>query len=384
MNRMPGQLKLLFLVPIIMLIMIGCQNNGGTDQVAEDPTGTPETNTEPSPTATTMATAEPDEPAEPTSTPAATATSTPTEMPPTATATATSSPTPTATEAPTETPTAIPTNTPVPIAQPNWLSYVNLFRDMAGLPFLLDEEAITKGSELHSRYMVLNDAPIAHSESKDNPWYDEAGDQAARNGNIFATSQIQADYLWSVNFWVSAPFHLIGLLDPRLELVGYGDHNEEVGSINMAAVMDIRTAPPEPDGLVEYPIFFPGDGSETWIVRHSLFEWPDPFGSCPGYARPSGAPIVLLLGDGSITPNVTRHRLAKGDQFLESCLYDETSYRNSDPYAQQTGQTILDLNDAIVIIPRDPLPINETYSVEVTVNGQTYNWQFNTRQGPPE
>lgn len=253
---------------------------------------------------------------------------------------------------------------------------------MANLPPLSDREAYTLGSRLHSRYMVVNDAPIAHSQDRGNPLYDEAGDQAGKNGNIFATSQLEADYVWGVNFWVSAPFHLIGMLDPSLQEVGYGDHSEEIGNINMAAVLDIRSDPQQSNSGEDYPIFFPADGSETWVVRHSLFEWPDPIGSCPGLSRPAGAPIVLLLGDDERTPQVTSHRLAKGDQPLDSCLFDETSYRNSNDYAQQTGRTILDLNDAIVIMPKDPLPINEEYSVQVVVDGETYTWRFTTRRGP--
>ena len=253
---------------------------------------------------------------------------------------------------------------------------------MANLPPLSDRQAYTLGSSLHSRYMVVNDAPIAHSEDRNNPLYDEAGNQAAKNGNIFATSQLEADYVWSVNFWASAPFHLIGILDPRLQEVGYGDYKEDTGNIDMASVLDIRSDPRRTRDDVSYPIFFPADGSETWVVRHSLFEWPDPIGSCPGLSRPAGAPIVLLLGDGSGVPRVDSYRLAKGDQPLDSCLFDETSYRNSNEYAQKTGRTILDLNDAIVIIPKNPLPINEQYTVQVVVDGETYNWRFTTRRGP--
>lgn len=253
---------------------------------------------------------------------------------------------------------------------------------MAKLSPLSDRQAYTLGSQLHSRYMVVNDKPVAHSQDKNNSLYDPAGDQAAKNGNLFATGQIEADYLWSINFWVSAPFHLVGILNPNLDEVGYGDYNEEVGNTNMAGVLDIRSDEDEPGQPVEYPIFFPGDGSETWVVRHSLFEWPDPVESCPGFSRPMGAPIVLQLGEGSLTPNVTSHRFARGDQPLESCLFDETSYRNSDAFAQSTGRKILDEQDAIVIIPRDPLPINETYTVQVVVDDQNYTWSFSTRKGP--
>ena len=238
------------------------------------------------------------------------------------------------------------------------------------------------GSEHHSRYMVVNDDPIAHGEDKNNPLYDPAGDQAGRNGNLFATNQLDANYRWSINFWASAPFHAIGMLDPRLGEVGYGDYVEDVGDTKMSGVLDIRSDPrPAAEG-VEYPIYFPGDGSESWIVRHSMYEWPDTFGSCPGYTRPTGPAIVLLLGDGSLTPRVHSHVLYRGTQAVESCIFDETSYVNGNAYEQQTGRSILDLNDAVVIMPREPLEGDVTYTVQVVVNGETLIWSFTTGPSP--
>jgi hypothetical protein len=280
------------------------------------------------------------------------------------------------------TPTVMPTATPEPPPLPEWLSYLNRFREMAALPPVLDWEPYNIGSELHSHYMVINDAAIAHSQDPDNPHYDLAGHLAAQNSNIFATSETDADYVWGLNFWASAPFHLIGMLDPKLNLVGYGDHVEATGDVNMAAVLDIGSDPGADTGL-EYPVLFPGPDSSTWVVRHSMYEWPDPVGSCPGYSRPTGAPIVLFLGDGSGTPpQVSNHRLALGDTPLESCLFDETSYRNADPYAEKVGRTILGNNDAVVIMPRTPLAAEETYTVQVTANGQTHTWEFHTIKRP--
>ncbi|NCF67614.1 MAG: hypothetical protein GWP61_16745 [Chloroflexi bacterium] len=306
-----------------------------------------------------------------------------TEMP-TATATAMPSPSPTATAtpAPTDTPLPTPTETAVPVPLPEWLSYLNRFRAMANLPPLADRESYSQGSKLHSRYMVGNDDPIAHREERNKLYFDEAGDLAARNGNLFATSQKEANYMWSINFWISGPFHLLGLLNPNLEVVGYGDYVEETGDVRMAGVLDIKSHPEGTVEGIEYPIMFPGDGTETWVVRHALFEWPFPLDGCPGYTVPVGAPIILMLGDGSITPNVTSHRLARGDEPLESCLFDETSFRNNIPSAQELGRGILDRRDAVVIMPRKPLPINETYTVQVTVNGETHTWSFKTRKGP--
>lgn len=301
-------------------------------------------------------------------------------MPPTAS----KMPSPTATDLPTATATPLPTPTPtpIPVPIPEWLAYLNRFRAIGNLPALSDHESTTLGSRLHSRYMVGNDEPTAHYEEEEKPFYDAAGDQAARNSNLFATSQMEADYIWSINFWVSAPFHLIGILDPNLEVVGFGEYKEAVGDTQMAAVLDIGSHPDGTENGVQYPIMFPGDGSETWVVRHSLFEWPYPFDGCPGFATPTGAPVVILLGDGSKVPNVTSHRFARGDEILESCLFDETSYRNNDPYAEKVGREILAHNDAVVIMPRNPLIVGETYTAQVTADGQTYTWQFGVRRGP--
>lgn len=266
----------------------------------------------------------------------------------------------------------------------DWLAYVNLFREMANLPRLQSDEPLSEGSELHSRYMVLHDEPDVHYEEPEKYLYTPAGDQAAENGNIFSTTELEADYKWGVNFWMSAPFHQVPLLDPELTTIGYGNFNKDVGIFNMSAVMDVRTSGEVSDQPVDYPIYFPAQDSETWIVRHSMYEWPDPLESCPGYVRPVGPSIVLQLGDGSKTPSVYGHRVSMGDILLESCLIYETNYENADPFAQSTGRTILDEQDAIVIMPRLPLEMNKTYLVEVFTDSGTYVWSFMTGPVPED
>ena len=265
----------------------------------------------------------------------------------------------------------------------SWLTYLNHFRAIGGLTPLQNAPALSNGSLLHSRYMVLNDAPIAHSQSSNNPLYTPEGNQAAKNGNIFATTQIQADHTWAINFWISAPFHLTPIIDPELGNVGYGNFNAPNGTFRMAAVLDVRSEHGSGSGAT-YPLYFPGDGATTWVVRHSLFEWPDPLASCPGYQRPAGAPIVLQLGDGSTTPRVTSHSLAVNGRIIESCRFSETTYSNPDNYAQATGRKILDEQDAIVIMPRSPLLANSTYTATVVADGQTYTWSFTTGSPPTE
>ncbi|MCP5101101.1 MAG: hypothetical protein GY943_36585 [Chloroflexi bacterium] len=269
---------------------------------------------------------------------------------------------------------------PITNLGPEWLAYLNEFREMGDLPLLQEINNLTNGSLLHSRYMVVNDKAISHSEAVDNPLYDPSGHQAAINGNIFATSQLQADYKWGINFWVSAPFHLLGIIDPELESVGYGNHNQAIGTFHMAAVLDVGSERGNSASTVEYPLYFPGEGSTTHVVRRSLYEWPDPLGPCPGYSIPTGPPLVLQLGDGSLTPNVTDHTLLRNGAPVESCIFDETTYTNSDGYAQGVGRSILDLRDAVVVTPKEPLEGGATYTVQITANGQSYAWNFTVRK----
>ena len=263
----------------------------------------------------------------------------------------------------------------------SWLTYLNNFRAMGGLTPLQNSPDLSNGSQLHSRYMVLNDTPIAHSEVSSNPLYTPVGNQAALNGNIFATTQIQADYTWAINFWVSAPFHLVPMLDPALNTVGYGNFNAANGNFHMAAVLDVRSELGNSSNAT-YPLYFPGNGTTTWVVRHSLFEWPDPLASCPGYQRPAGAPIVLQLGDGSGVPRVTGHSLSVNGKPVDSCVFTEATYSNPDSFAQKTGRAILDERDAIVLMPRSPLLANSTYTATVVADGQTYTWSFTTGSPP--
>jgi hypothetical protein len=286
---------------------------------------------------------------------------------------------------PTSTPLPEPTAMPTPVAiiGPPWLNLFNHVREMAGLTAVPEKYPLTTGSELHSQYMVMNNRAVAHSQDANNPYYDPAGHQAAKNGNLFATSQTDANYLWGVNFWISAPFHLIRIISPDLQAVGYGDFIGSGGDVNMAAVMDVGSDRAQTAPDVTYPIFFPGDGTETWVVRHSLYEWPDPVGSCPGYTRPTGAPIMVQLGDGRITPSVSSFTLSMEGKVLDACLFDETSYRNADSYAQGVGRTVLDEQDAVVILPRQPLAADAEYTVQLVANGQTYTWHFKTIKRAP-
>lgn len=326
-----------------------------------EPTATPTQSTLPSPTMTAIQ-------------------ETPTAESPTPTATMVP-PTPTATLAPTETPSPTPTAEPTLAPTPSWLGYVNQFRSEANLEPVADEEAWSLGSEAHSRYTVKSDI-ISHSEDSSSPWYTQAGYDAARNGNLAATVWYEAPPQWAIDYWISAPFHALPMLDPQLERVGFGWYREQDGGTVFAANMDILRGLNQDRVDIAYPIMFPRDGGRAWVRQSILYEYPDPLTGCPGYVKPTGPPILLQVGTGSGVPALGGSSFRSGDRVLDHCAFSETTYTNPDSAAQRSGRRILDVRDAIVLIPRAPLEPDRTYTASVVVDGQQYTWSFTAVTAP--
>jgi len=310
-----------------------------------------------------------------------------------ATAEGTATVTPTATALPTQSPTAteaasqtpVPTNTPPPTAtripQPAWLSYLNRFREEANLPPLLENGTWSAGSLLHSIYMVKTD-DIAHSERVASGWYSEEGYQAAVNGNIAATVWTEATAKWAIDYWMTAPFHALPILDPQLESVGFGFHIEESEGIVAAGTMQIL------DGIVQeapeesiYPVLFPRDGGQTWLRASSLFEWPRPLTSCPGYEYPVGAPIIAQVGTGRGIPVFEGSRLQYEGQEVAHCVLTESNYTNPIPVEERSGRNALAVRDAIVLIPFQRLALG-TYTATIFVDGEEISWTFDVVERP--
>ncbi len=336
------------------------------EQIAEEAASEPTQPPEPSPTPTEKA-----EPAtetavpQPSPTPQIEMTATPTPVP--------SEPTATPMPSPTLPPTPAPTATNVP--GPDWLRYTNQFRVQAGLPQLRENVAWSEGSLLHSIYMI-NTGQTVHHEDVNSPWYTVEGNDAGKNGNISASGWLEAPDHWPIDYWMSATFHAVPILDPHLQEAGFGLHRDANSGLLMAATMDVKRGRGDLPASVEYPIFFPQDGGQIWVLKYSLPEFPDPMDSCSGFYKPMGPPIVLQLGEGDIVPSVTNTSFKQGDTPLAHCVIDETRYVNPNPYWQQTGRTILDQQDAIVILPGEPLVVGQTYTAHVEVNGESYTWSF--------
>jgi uncharacterized protein YkwD len=274
---------------------------------------------------------------------------------------------------------ALPTPTPTSTAQPepDWLAYLNSFRGAAGVPRLAENGDWSAGAWLHSRYMVKN-GYVGHDEVPNNPWYSPEGQVAGQKGNVFVTSWLAAGDETAINFWMAAPFHAIAMLDPQLHTTGFGRYNEPAALWQMAATLDVGRGlgalPPD----THFPIIFPPPEGQAPLLRYYGGEFPDPLSSCPGYSAPSGPPLMIQLGSGSLTPVVAGHGLWLDDTLIQSCLFHEGNYSNSNSAMQSSGRVILNYRDAVVIMPRQPLLAGHSYQVSLDVNGELIEWSFST------
>ncbi|MGH2544347.1 MAG: CAP domain-containing protein [Ardenticatenaceae bacterium] len=282
---------------------------------------------------------------------------------------------------PTSTPSATPTTPPAPTATSTivssapWLSHVNSYRSVASLPTVAENGDWSYGDWLHARYMVKNDY-VGHSEEPGNPWYTPEGAAAASSSNVMVSSSTSSTDEFAIKLWMGAPFHAIAILDPALQQVGFGSYREAVGYWQMGAALDVlRGLGPVPPSLT-FPVAYP---SGTVIIPLSYrrgTEWPEPLTSCPSFGETSGSPLLLQIGPGDLVPGVSSHSLLRNGAPLDHCIFDETSYINPDSGTQYVGRSILNMRDAIVLIPRDPLVPGSTYTASITANGQSHSWTF--------
>ena len=258
----------------------------------------------------------------------------------------------------------MPSN-PTPI---NWANY---YRDTARLPPVPENATLSDAARKHATYLVKNDV-IQHTEEVGNPFYTAEGAAAGQSSDVFGSSSTSVSDNESIDFWMQGPFHAVGILDPRLTQTGFGSFREAGGSVAMASALHIGSVG---TGTAGFPVKWPGDGMSVPLSSYLGSEVPDPLSSCNGFSAPTGLPILLMLGPGTVLGNTSASLTANGAQ-QEICLFDGSNYRNSDAGVQATGRNVLSSRGAVVVIPRQPLRLRTRYDVTIGAGGQTYAWTF--------
>ncbi len=261
---------------------------------------------------------------------------------------------------------------------------LNYYRSLAGVPQVSDLAYWSGGCSAHAYYMVMN-GYLVHDEDPDNPYYTYEGYAAAQSSNLLGFSGIPEQdqrALWGVDVMMQTPFHGIPMLDPRLTMAGYGYSTDADSPLHYAAVLDVYRGIDY--GITStYPIYWPPADGQTPLIEYTGGETPDPLSPCGvTYSPPTGAPIWLILGDGSGEQTITAHNLTADGTAIPHCVYDYQSYTNPNPPHEADGQTLLDWYDAVVIVPRDPLEQGKTYTAYVALStGDEYTWSFQVSPG---
>ncbi len=302
-------------------------------------------------------------------------------------------PTPSETPPPSDTPTLAPSPTATPSPTPKlpaWQARVNYHRALARLGPVTENPEWSHGDELHSRYVVKEQPLNLHEERPSSPWFTQAGLDAAINGNVYAATNVDGRAEEAVDAWMTGPFHQTAILDPQLQVSGYGEYREEMEfpKISFAATLDKDRGRTGVSPTTRFPVRYPDEGMELPALSYDGNEWPDPLTSCPGYAASdptktrTGPPLVLILGAGDVTPKVTRTAFTdEAGAALAHCTFDQTNYKNPDSSLQRIGRGGLEMRSAVIVMPKAPLKPGARYTLTIVNSGATHTWSFRAGAG---
>jgi Cysteine-rich secretory protein family len=264
---------------------------------------------------------------------------------------------------------AMPPSPPVhiatsPVASGGWLTRFNTWRASTGLPLLTENSTWSAGDYNHAVYMVKNDL-VTHYETPGVPYYTIDGDTAARNSNIFVSSSTSTTDDQAIDWWMQAPFHAMGMMDPRLSQTGFGSYREVKSGWDLGAAVDVLRGNSFSGG--QYPVYFPGNGASEPLTSYGGGEFPDPLQACPGYSVPTGLPVFIQVGGNVSTVAGPVHSFTGNGVPLNHCVIDSTN--------PAVGSNLV-ARGGVILIPQSPLQVGVRYVVTLTVNGQPYTWSF--------
>jgi hypothetical protein len=268
---------------------------------------------------------------------------------------------------------AVPASTASALApQPNppddgadWLTVANYYRSLLGASPLVEDGALSQGAFEHARYMSES-GHFAHDQDVPSPFQTPAGARAAAHGNLYGSDGVLSRSREAIDAWADSLAHSLWMLAPTTRTVGYGQYVRQGAPLTSSAVLDVLSAPRAPQPTA--PLVLPRAGSTVSRGTFPTAEQgalapcgglPDD-GSLPVFyvylpAPPVGAPQVSLVRDGAPVP---------------TCSYTGDTYTNPDAAAADTDRSILSSNNAVIVVPSEPLRPSSSYSLDVTVGAQ--------------
>ena len=277
-----------------------------------------------------------------------------------------------------------------------WLDVLNNYRALVQSRVVVEDASLSRADLMHVKYLFTNYGEAIgdwhalgaemHQERPGNPGFSPEGLDAARHSDVVYEWLLGTPGGWAIEWWMATPFHRPSLLNPFLERVGYA--NECHDKFCAAALDAVSGLPPLRAVPYAKPLLFPPDGARIGSGRLSRGEWPNPSAPCPGFRDP-GMAITLMLGI-NVPASLSRCSIEEvsgpNPGKLDVCSYDFDTYRNSDQGSLERARKIMKSFGEVVLIPKNPLDAGANFHVEMSVNGEDYEWSFAVepeRSDPP-
>jgi hypothetical protein len=267
---------------------------------------------------------------------------------------------------------------PPPPPGQDWLGEINKYRSAAGLSPVTDDPAWDTGIHHHNTYLLKTPPNYFtgvyqswHSENPASPYYTADGAlEGARSDISFGGNYTPVA---SIDEWLAAPFHAVGILRPELQKVAYATDGLFAGLDVLGGLTGSSSAPG--------PVLFPGPGMTTDLRSYSGGELPSPLETCGWTAGSSyGLPLIALLPSApaaGATATVTGSNGSAWSSTAGSlCLVDEHTYHSSDPVYGPNGLALLQSDHAVFLIVRAPYGPG-TYAATINQPGASpIRWTF--------
>lgn len=255
-------------------------------------------------------------------------------------------------------------------ADADWLTTVNHYRAMSGLPAVKENSTWSKEASLHSCWMLYNG--MAHDEAAGTYGYTTGGDAAGNSSNIAMHTLYDYPTRQAVELWMTGPFHALGMLRPGWHTTGYGEcHFTNAPKGGAGFTLDVIRGV-DWAAKITTPILYPG-AEATVRTPAFISEHPDPRTAC-GWSttRAVGLPLLALMPE---TPTSVSASLTGPNGAVTVCPLTQNS-----PNLESLGQQLLASVNGVTVIPGAPL-VNGRYTATVRTAARTVSWSFNVNTG---
>lgn len=232
---------------------------------------------------------------------------------------------------------------------------INKYRKAVGLSEVTEDKELSKGCQLHSEYLVVNDGRpeiqglLVHREEKELARYSDSGAKAASRSNVGYAGKLKG-IEWAIDGQIATFYHRLGFLEPGLVRVGVGIDKYPKGA--RVLVVDLS----EVDYRIQcskYPLLYPQPDQDNIPLVYGLGEGEEP--EPVRNAERFGYPITLWGTYGGWVPGEAVATLATNEGLVESWVFTR----------EHPALRDREKPDTVCIIPKAPLRPATLYTVTV-------------------